>query len=69
LWFNKEAFEDLLWWLYIIATVEVSVECNRADQITLIGPSILRCYDEIASLLKFAQISGYKLEKLVDLVK
>ena len=25
LWFNKEAFEDLMWWLFIIAAVEISV--------------------------------------------
>jgi hypothetical protein len=30
LWFNKEAFEDLLWWLYIIAAVETSVAAGQS---------------------------------------
>jgi hypothetical protein len=68
-WFNKEAFEDLLWWLYIIAVVEISDIHNKADQTDAGVKFILRCYNEILNLITNAQASGYKLEKLLDLVK
>jgi len=69
LWFNKEAFEDLLWWLYIIATVEISVAASADQPAEYIGKSILRCYNTITNIFVNAQASGYKLEKLLDLLK
>jgi glycosidase len=69
LWFNKESIEDLLWWLMVIASVEISGTHIDADEINIVGKSILPCYQVISSLLTSAQASGYKLEKLLDLVK
>ena len=69
LWFNKEAFEDLLWWLYIIATVEISSQYLQTDQNNEFGKRILQCYNEISTLIEQADASGYKLEKLLDLLK
>ena len=64
LWFNKEAFEDLMWWLFIIAAVEISIRQDEIDR-----KYILYCYNEISLLLANAQASGYKLEKLLELLK
>jgi hypothetical protein len=69
LWFNKEAFEDLMWWLYVIAAIEVSVVAGSDQRADESGKSILRCYNTISSILVNAQASGYKLEKLLDLMK
>jgi hypothetical protein len=69
LWFNKEAFEDLLWWLFIIGAVEISCTPINDEQLDVSGKYILRCYNEISNLLINAQVSGYKLEKLLDLLK
>ena len=69
LWFNKESFEDLLWWLMVIASVEISGTHLDEDQTNLAGKSILPCYQVISNLLASAQASGYKLEKLLELVK
>jgi len=69
LWFNKEAFEDFLWWLYIVAVVEITAPADQGAYTNDIGNSILVCYNEISKLLANAQASGYKLEKLLDLVK
>ncbi len=69
LWFNKEAFEDLMWWLFIIGAVEISSLPIDDQQSSVDGKYILRCYEEISALLINAQGSGYKLEKLLDLVK
>jgi glycosidase len=69
LWFNKEAFEDLMWWLYIIAVVESSVEEDSGQPVDKTGKSLLRSYNAISTILINAQASGYKLEKLLDLLK
>jgi glycosidase len=69
LWFNKESFEDLLWWLMVIASVEISGTHIEEDQTNIVGKSILSCYQVISNLLASAQESGYKLEKLLELVK
>jgi len=69
LWFNKEAFEDLLWWLMVVACVEISGINEAADQRGLVGKSILTGYKVLTNLLSAAQASGYKLEKLLELVK
>jgi glycosidase len=69
LWFNKESFEDLMWWLFITATVEISSQYYQTDQNKEVGMSILGCYNEISSLVDCAEASGYKLERLLDLVK
>jgi len=69
LWFNKESFEDLLWWLFIIASVDISSKHLRADQDHEVGRNTLQCYNLISSLLEQAEASGYKLEVLLDLIK
>ncbi len=69
LWFNKEALEDLLWWLYIIAAIEISVAAGEAGHKDEFGTSIQRCYTTLSNILTNAQASGYKLEKLLDLLK
>ena len=69
LWVNKESFEDLLWWLFIIAAVEISSQHLQIDQYNEIGNKILHCYNEISTLIQYAGSSGYKLEKLLELVK
>ncbi|HSB65997.1 MAG TPA: hypothetical protein VLD65_05415, partial [Anaerolineales bacterium] len=69
LWFNKEAFEDLVWWLMIIACVEISSNLTTTGQHALIGKSTLPYFKVLTRLLSSAKASGYKLEKLLELVK
>jgi len=69
LWFNKEAFEDLVWWLMVIASVEISSNLEALGQSDRVGNSILPCFKVISGLLSAAQTSGYKLEKLLELIK
>ena len=69
LWFNKEGFEDLMWWLFIIATVEISAGEDELIQEEKKYKHILDCYNVISDLLIKSQASGYMLEKLLGLVK
>jgi len=68
LWLNKESFEDLLWWLFVIASVDISGQFQAeqpGEAVKIIG----RCFNQISTLVEQAQASGYKLEKLVELLE
>ena len=69
LWFNKEAYEDLIWWLMMISVVEISCSVTDPADKAWFSKRILPCYEVVTDLLNAAQASGYKLEKLVELVK
>jgi hypothetical protein len=69
LWFNKESFEDLVWWLFIIATLEISSQQTKSDQNSEVGKKILQCFNAITALVEQAGASGYRLERLLDLVR
>lgn len=67
LWFNKEAFEELTQWMFIISTIHVlSDESLESEQIT---QSILHCYRLIKALDKAKQQSSYQVDKLFEAVK
>lgn len=65
LWFNQQAFERMLWWLLLMATVlldadpELSEEQARAAQ--------AECQATLEELLVAANNSGYQVEKLMEL--
>lgn len=66
LWFNKEAFERMLWWLLFVAVVKISADDKRSpEQVT---EEIGVCYEMIQALQDAADNAGYQVEKLLDLV-
>jgi hypothetical protein len=69
LWFNKEAFEDLMWWLMIVAVVEITGPQINSNQAEAAQKLILSGYKAITTLLRNARASGYQLERLLDLTK
>jgi hypothetical protein len=67
LWFNQEAFEQLLRWMLWLAVVDASAGEERAaggviDEIT-------GCYDLVETLLRAGQASEYQVDRLLALVK
>jgi len=69
LWFNKESYEDLLWWLFIIASVDISRQHLTDNKDDIVGKNILQCHKLITTLIDQAEASGYKLEQLLDFIK
>jgi glycosidase len=62
LWFNKEAFEELLAWLLCIAAVEITAsfpESEAADKID-------EAFELIQQLDRAKKKSGYQVEKLTE---
>jgi len=63
LWFNKEAFDRLLWLLFITAVVESAANPDmKADER---GAVFASHYETVRGLSKAAERSGYQVEKLL----
>jgi hypothetical protein len=64
LWFNKEAFEQLLWWMLVVAIVTISADPDRsAAEVT---GEITMAYTILKSLQQAAEESGYQIEALLE---
>ncbi len=81
LWFNKEAFETFLWWLFVIAAVEGIIQASepsqegtpetaaghdKAKQIKHAKVDLLACYRVIEKLIVAMRNSNYQVEKLLQ---
>jgi glycosidase len=65
LWFNKEAFDQLLWGMFAIAAVAISADPGRpANEI---AKEIVGCYDVVRTLRRAEERSEYQVEKLLEM--
>ena len=60
LWFNKEAFESLLWWVMCIAVIEM-----EADDLDITTLGQLPLFIMIGKLIQAEQLSEYRIDKLL----
>jgi len=67
LWFNKEALEEMLWWMMLTSALEIGFDRLRPAK------EIIRELEKVWSMIKKLQDakikSGYQVGKLVSLVK
>ncbi len=63
LWFNKEAFEELLWWLMLVAAVEIGFDPLRP--VNEMTRSLEICWSMIQTLHEAEKKSEYQVEKLL----
>ncbi|RMF28693.1 MAG: alpha-amylase [Chloroflexi bacterium] len=63
LWFNKEAFERLCWWMLVVAVVTILADADRpaAEKVE----AIFACYALVEGLRRAEEASGYQVEKLI----
>ena len=61
LWFNKETFEELLWWMFAISAIQISADSEDSS----VARKILDCYGIVQDLLKAEAASDYQVEKLL----
>jgi len=66
LWFNKEAFEELLDGLFMLAVVQISADPARSDGEQ--AQAILDCRAVMEALRQAEERSGYQVEKLLEFV-
>ncbi len=67
LWFNKESFDNLAWWMFTVQIIEICA--NPALTPDEAGKAILACYDLIQHIRQAEDASGFQVEKLLNAVK
>jgi hypothetical protein len=67
LWFNHEAFEELLDWMLTIAVIAIRADDRQTPQ--GIAENIVACYDVVTTLRQAEKASEYQLEKLLEAAK
>jgi len=66
LWFNREAFARLLWWLLLLAVVEIGADSLRPSDEA--AGEILACYEIVQHLHRAEEKSDYQVEKLLRVI-
>jgi hypothetical protein len=64
LWFNHEAFEQLLKWMLTMAVVEISADPERSPD--EVAEGIVACYDVVQRLRQAEEGSGYQIVALME---
>jgi hypothetical protein len=67
LWFNKEAFEDLMWWMMAIGLIGLSADPTKS--LPEVVETLFTAYELIAQILEAEAKSEYQVEKLLDGLK
>ncbi len=73
LWFNQELFEEMLWWLFASAVIDISAQnpgasASQADR-AAVSRQIVACYDVLKKIIKAQKASGFQVENLLEAVK
>jgi hypothetical protein len=66
-WFNKEAFEEMLWWLMMVAALTIGSDPLRP--VNAVVAELERCYSMIQKWQQAEKKSEYKVEKLFSTLK
>ncbi len=66
LWYNKEAFEELVWWMMVLAVLQ-SIQSDGVD-ISKLAKVIQSVFSIIETLINAEGRSGYQVEKLLSCI-
>jgi hypothetical protein len=64
LWFNKEAFEEMIWWLMMAAALTIGSDPLRP--VNAVIEELERCYSIIQAWQQAEEKSEYQVEKLLS---
>jgi hypothetical protein len=67
LWFNDEAFDQLLWWMSLVAIVGITSDADRS--VAEAGGEVTACYHLVKQLQQAKDESGYRLERLLQIAR
>ncbi|MDY6845608.1 MAG: alpha-amylase family glycosyl hydrolase [Chloroflexota bacterium] len=67
LWFNKEAFEALMWWMMATGLLQMASDPEKSLTSTI--EDLFEAWTRVKSILKAETASAYQLEKLLEGLK
>lgn len=65
LWYNKESFDELIWWFNTIALINLSARSDADEHSPALDVEVSAVYEIIAKIRNAAANSGYQVEKLL----
>jgi hypothetical protein len=68
LWFNKESFEEWVWWAFASAVIDLTGRSAVTPDAEVTGP-LIQWYHMVQRLRQAAQASEYQVEKLLEAAK
>ncbi|MCJ7786468.1 MAG: hypothetical protein MUP41_21265, partial [Desulfobacterales bacterium] len=63
-WFNKEAFEEMLWWLMMVAALTIGSDPLRP--VNAVIEELEGCYSMVQKWQEAEEKSDYRVEKLLS---
>lgn len=66
-WFNKEAFEEMMWWLMLIAALTISSDPLRP--VNAVVEDLQGCYSTILKWQEAEKKSDYQVQKLLSTLR
>jgi hypothetical protein len=69
LWFNKEAFDDLLWWLFTAGLIDLTSLKGEPELSKATVQKIVSCFDLVKLLQEAEKASAFQVEKLLSALK
>jgi hypothetical protein len=66
-WFHKESFEEMLWWLMIVAALEIGSDPLRP--VNAVVKELQGCYSMIQTWQQAEEQSDYQVEKMLEVVR
>jgi hypothetical protein len=67
LWFNKEAFEEMMWWMMTIALIQLISDPTKS--LAEVVEMLFEAYERIKTILAAEGHSDYQVEKLLEGLK
>ncbi|MGE5224023.1 MAG: hypothetical protein ACM3PY_16405, partial [Omnitrophica WOR_2 bacterium] len=67
LWYNKESFESLIWWMFYLAVIGIACKTDGNEEQAV--EQINRCYEMVYLIHQAEDESGYQIEKLLEETK
>lgn len=67
LWFNKEAFEEMMWWMMTVALIQLISDPNKS--LPEVIESLFAAYELITEIRTAEDTSEYQVEKLLEGLK
>ncbi|MAT43164.1 MAG: alpha-amylase [Anaerolineaceae bacterium] len=64
LWFNKEQFESLVWWLFTSAIIQLG--SNKNTSATIFTEEVIRLYRIVLKLIEAMENSNYLVDNLIS---
>ena len=74
LWFNRESFENFLWWMFTLAVINITAQNlqtqpDRESDGNIVAEMIIDCHEVIKLIQKAERESGYQVMKLLEAVR